>query len=223
MAERNTAYRDGVYVTVALKAGAKVEAGKVVAVERAGWGVPLAAALGLTALGRAEETADNGSGADGDVSVLVMTRKSFQLDNSAGADKIKPQHVGLECYAAGAAKVALTDNGGTRPAAGEITGVDSLGVWVRPGPGPGRFILAEKEIDFASAADGASASSDVAVAGALPGDPVTLGLPANFPDGLIAQAYVSAAGNVKIRITNASGAAVDAASGAYRVLVHPKG
>ena len=223
MAERNTHYREGVYVTLALKAGAKIEAGQIAAVQRGGWAVPLAAALGLLAMGRAEESADNSSGVDGDETVLVMTGKSFLLDNSAGADAIEKQHVGLECYAAGAAKVALTDGGGSRPAAGEITDVDSAGVWVRPGPGPARVIITEADIDFASAAAGATVSKTLPAAGAKVGDPVSLGLPANFSAGLVAQAYVDQANRVKVTVTNVTGANIDPPSKKYRVMIHPRG
>lgn len=80
-------------------------------------------------------------------------------------------------------------------------------------------LTAEAVLDFPSIAAQAQASLTIAVPGAEVGDAVSLGLPAAPAAGIGWDAFVSAAGVVTVRATNATAAAVDPASATYRVLV----
>jgi hypothetical protein len=86
--------------------------------------------------------------------------------------------------------------------------------------GASAAISAEAALDFPSIAAQSAAELTVSnVVGAALGDVVTLGLPANAPIGLVYSAYVSAVNTVKVRASNITAAAVDAASGTFRVAV----
>lgn len=74
-------------------------------------------------------------------------------------------------------------------------------------------------LDFPSIAAASQADLTIAVAGAVVGDEVALGLPAAPAAGLVFNAFVSAANVVTVRATNVTAGAVDAASGAYSVTV----
>jgi hypothetical protein len=66
-------------------------------------------------------------------------------------------------------------------------------------------------------ADGAGeTSAAITVAGAAFGDFVNVAAPYDL-QGIVATGYVSSAGNVKIRLQNESGAAVDLANGVWKV------
>lgn len=73
-----------------------------------------------------------GGAADGDVTVDVE-EGTFLFGNSAGVDAIGVDDVGRYCYVVDDETVALTSSGGTRPIAGVIREVDSVGVWVEIG------------------------------------------------------------------------------------------
>lgn len=70
-----------------------------------------------------------GGAGDGD-EVVEVEEGTFLLLNSAGADAISADDVGHYCYVVDDETVALTSAGGTRPVAGIIREVDSIGVWV---------------------------------------------------------------------------------------------
>lgn len=71
-----------------------------------------------------------------------------------------------------------------------------------------------------SIAAGASATASVTVTGAAVGDVVSMGLPvANMIAGLVYNAYVDATNNVKVRVTNVSGATINPTTQTYRVMV----
>ena len=78
---------------------------------------------------------------------------------------------------------------------------------------------ATSNLTYGEIAAGASAAQTITVAGAVVGDGVVIGLPAaGLPAGLVASAWVSSAGNVTLRITNTTGAAVTPPGpAAYRV------
>ena len=80
---------------------------------------------------------------------------------------------------------------------------------------------AASALDFPSTADGASSDLTLTVTGAETGDLVVLGIPnGSQPAGEVwYQAWVSAADTVTVRLYNASGAAVDPASGSFNVMV----
>jgi len=94
---------------------------------------PAVTATTLKALGRIAETADNASGADGAVKVLIQ-EGDFWWVNSGSSDAIAADDIGKTCYLVDDQTVALTDGTGARSAAGVVVNVDaSLGVLVRMG------------------------------------------------------------------------------------------
>lgn len=113
--------------TYPVAAGAKIYQGAIVVLD-AGYAKPGATATGLIALGRAEETVDNTSGAAGAASVPVE-RGVFYLDNSA-TDAIAQADVGKSAYIVDDETVAKTNGTNTRSTAGIIRAVDTYGVWV---------------------------------------------------------------------------------------------
>ena len=76
-------------------------------------------------------------------------------------------------------------------------------------------------LDVASLADGAGATSTVAVTGAALGDFVLVSLGVDLA-GITVTAYVSAADVVSVRVQNESGGTVDLASTTVRVRVLPR-
>ncbi|HYE32131.1 MAG TPA: hypothetical protein VEH27_11930 [Methylomirabilota bacterium] len=74
-------------------------------------------------------------------------------------------------------------------------------------------------LNFGSIAAAASADLTIAVAGAVVGDSVALGLPAAPTAGIVFMAFVSATDTVTVRATNITGSGVDPASADYRVTV----
>jgi hypothetical protein len=135
---------------IGLAANAKVYQGAIVVYDPAtGYGRNGYAALGLIALGRAEQPPfgavpaltppgtgagvyDNTGGANGGV-VCSYRQGVFSFANSAAADLIAVTNIGADCYIVDDQTVALTDNQGTRSRAGKIVNVDSQGVWVQMG------------------------------------------------------------------------------------------
>jgi len=130
--DRNTPEREGQRYSAAVKAATKIFAGSLVCLN-AGYAVPGSTALGLIALGRAEEQVDNTDGANGDLSVSV-NHGVFRFENSASTDAITIAEIGSDCFVVDDQTVAKTDGAGTRSLAGRIMGVDAQGVWVAIGP-----------------------------------------------------------------------------------------
>ena len=126
--DRNTPFRQGDLVSVAVAAAAKIYAGSLVMAD-GGYAKPGAEAAGKVALGRAEEQADNSSGSAGDKRVTVR-RGVFRWANSAGADAIGDADVGNDCYIADDQTVSKTSNSDARSKAGKVLGVEANGVWV---------------------------------------------------------------------------------------------
>lgn len=132
-AARNTKERSGEVFDFPAAATTKIHQGSIVALS-AGYAAPGATATGRIAVGRAEQTIDNTSGAAGAVSVPVK-RGIFKFGNSSAGDLIAQANVGADCYIVDDQTVALTNGGSTRSVAGKIVGVDSDGVWVQIGLG----------------------------------------------------------------------------------------
>ncbi len=130
---RNTKQATGGLQSHPVKAGAVCIQGGI-AVLSAGYAMAAAAGVGLVALGRIEETADNTGGIDGAIRVEVRPGY-YQLFNSTAADLIAQADAGKDCYLVDDQTVAKTDGGGTRSRAGKVMGVDADGVWVLIGIG----------------------------------------------------------------------------------------
>lgn len=128
---RNTPERAGDVIGYPVKASVKPIQGGI-AVLSAGYAAPGTAATGLVAIGRFEETVDNSSGSNGDLSVRVK-RGTFKFGNSSAGDLIAQADVGADCYIVDDQTVAKTSATNTRSVAGKIIAVDSDGVWVKIG------------------------------------------------------------------------------------------
>lgn len=110
----------------------KIYAGALVMKNASGYATKGATATGQVAVGRANESVDNSSGAAGAKFVTVEAGE-FKFKNSASADLITIADVGVDCYIVDDETVAKTHATNTRSIAGKVTGVDADGVWVRIG------------------------------------------------------------------------------------------
>lgn len=90
--ERNTPQLAGDYYALPVKAGSKIYAGTLVAIDADGFAIPATKAEGLSAAGRAEETVENTGGA-----VIVVARGVFRWDNDP-TDPLTQADVGRDCY-----------------------------------------------------------------------------------------------------------------------------
>jgi len=130
---RNTPQAVGGLQSHPVKSGAVCFQGGL-AVLAAGYATAGAVGVGLIALGRIEETADNTGGIDGAIRVEVRPGV-FKFANSAAADAIAQADVGADCYIVDDQTVAKTNGGNTRSRAGKVMGVEADGVWVQIGIG----------------------------------------------------------------------------------------
>lgn len=128
--DRNTDKRDGTTISLGVAAGKKIFAGALVSRNAQGYATPGEAVSTHLGAGRAEAFADNSTGADAAVSVLI-SKGVFRYGNSSGADEVTGADLGADCFAVDDQTVAKTSGGGTRPVAGRVFDVDSDGVWVR--------------------------------------------------------------------------------------------
>ena len=122
-------------------ANTRIFNGSLVALNSSGYLVPASADSTLKVLGMAARHVDNrtatGSGGAGDLSCEVEYGV-FRWDNSAAADEISDDDIGLQAYAVDDETVALTSDSGNRPDAGQIIKVDAQGVWVYHNAARGR-------------------------------------------------------------------------------------
>lgn len=128
-ADRNTPYKDGELISVPVAASAVIYAGALVVANSSGYAAPGSTATTLTYLGRAEASADNASGSNGDVSVLVRRGKAFLFAND-GTDPVTQASLGKTCYIVDDETVAATNGTSTRSAAGIVLGLEDGQVWV---------------------------------------------------------------------------------------------
>lgn len=82
MSERNTMKREVKLLILGVAASTKIEAGKMVAVNASGYAVEASDTAGLVVIGKADQTIDNSSGANGDLSVAVERGYAFLYKNS---------------------------------------------------------------------------------------------------------------------------------------------
>ncbi len=129
-AERDTQRRNGDQAAYPVAAATKIWAGSIVCVSTA---TPFATkgitATTLRAVGVAEETADNTTGAAGAVAVKVRRTGWHRFTNFA-TDLIALIDVGADCYIVDDQTVAKTSGGATRSIAGVVRDVEAAGVWV---------------------------------------------------------------------------------------------
>jgi len=127
--DRDTRRRDGVRRTAGVAANAVIHAGAIVVRNAGGFAAPASTALGLHALGVAQDAADNTGGANGAKTVDVDAGV-YQVANSAADDEITAADIGNDCYLVDDQTVAKTDGTNTRSVAGKVRDVDAAGVWV---------------------------------------------------------------------------------------------
>lgn len=120
---------------IGLAASTHIYQGSLVAINQAGNLVPASADASLHIVGVSEEEVDNSSGSAGALSGTPR-RGVFYLTNSSSTDAITDADIGRFCYVVDDNTVARTSNGGARPVAGVVAGVDSLGVAVEVGLRP---------------------------------------------------------------------------------------
>lgn len=216
-ADRATAKRAGNQASYDVAAAVVCRGGGIAVLDADGNVKPGVTATGLVCVGIFAGEVDNAAGAAAAVKAQVEAGV-FRFGNSAGADAITKAEIGDTCYIVDDQTVAKTDGTATRSAAGKIVDVDGAGVWVEISGLRGNPSVAAV-LDFAAIAAAASADLTIAVPEAALNDSVSLGLPAAPAAGLIFQAFVSAAGQVTVRATNITAAAVDAAAATYRVTV----
>lgn len=127
---RNTPQRMGDISSGLLAAAAVAFQGALLVRDAAGNILPGATAVGLVGVGRAEDYADNTSGAAGDLSVRFRAG-TFRYANSSAADEVDITDIGSLCFVVDDQTVAATNGGATRSPAGIVADVDPQGVWVR--------------------------------------------------------------------------------------------
>lgn len=128
MAERKTEWKDGQLVGLPVAASTKIETGKMVGINSSGYAIEAADASGVKVLGVAEETADNSSGSNGDLTVRIRTHKVFKFKNS-GTNAVDAADAGTLVFVEDDETVA--DAAGTNGVvAGRCIEVASDGVWV---------------------------------------------------------------------------------------------
>jgi hypothetical protein len=128
-ADRATEQKEGVLVSIPVKANVKCYAGGI-AVTSGGYAAPGSVATTLTYVGMFTETVDNTGGADGAKSVLVRRGRAFKWSNSTSTDEITQADIMADCYIVDDETVAKTSGTSTRSKAGKVIGVDATGVWV---------------------------------------------------------------------------------------------
>jgi hypothetical protein len=127
---RNTAElaEGGKVLILPVVAGAIIQDGTLVVLDANGNAKAATKAEGLTAVGRAEEYADNTGGTAGAITVKVR-RGVFVWDNTTvAANKIKPEHVMKDCYIVDDCTVTALATGSSR--AGKVIAVTDDGIAV---------------------------------------------------------------------------------------------
>lgn len=114
-----------------VKASTKIYQGSIVVVDATGYAVPGSTATGELAVGIATATADNSSGASGDINVNVLVGEGYFANS--GGDLVVQAAVNSTVYIVDDQTVSKTSATGAESAAGLCTGFDSGGVWVRIG------------------------------------------------------------------------------------------
>ncbi len=134
--DRNTEYSLGDLLSVPVAASTRIFAGSLVCVGADGYAVPAADTAGLLFAGVATAQADNRTGDDGDLSVVVRRRGRFRFASGSALDQ---SSLGDKVYAVDDQTVALAagreqQRGGRRHRQGGERR-QRLGLHRRGGPG----------------------------------------------------------------------------------------
>ena len=127
---RDTHKRLGNQLTLAMAAATRIWGGTIVCVNASGLAVPGITSTTLKAVGQAEATADNLTGAASALSVNVERDGWYRLGNSSAGDQIVQADVGADCFIVDDQTVAKTNGTSTRSVAGVVRDVDTQGVWI---------------------------------------------------------------------------------------------
>jgi len=127
--DRDTPLREGVLAAHPVAASANIFVGALVALNATGFAAPGTLVAGLTAVGVAQEPADNSAGLDGDINVEV-SRGVFRFDNSV-ANPVNRTHIGTTVYIEDDQTVRSLATAAS--AAGTVIDLDADGVWVEVG------------------------------------------------------------------------------------------
>lgn len=132
-AARKTFERDGKQFSHPVEEAVVIHKGSMVGLNAAGYAVPVTEATGITAVGMAEESVDNTSGADGAVNVTIRYG-TFKWTNGATTDAITRAEIGDAAY--GVDNSTVSDVATGRSIVGVIVDVDADGgIWVEHRPG----------------------------------------------------------------------------------------
>lgn len=113
------------YLDAPVAAGAVIFNGALVALNQAGYAVPVdASTAGLRVAGVASGKVDNTGGSNGAKRVRIE-RGVFGMKNSASTSALTAADVGRPCYAVDDCTVARLPSGGARPFAGRVYDVDA--------------------------------------------------------------------------------------------------
>lgn len=129
-ADRAPLEKEGARSTLPVGAGKRIFTGALV-VNDGGFAGPGRTATNLKAVGVAEVSADNRTGANGAVSVTV--RRGCYLFFNFATDAVTTAEIQGDCFIVDDQTVAKTDGTGTRSKAGVVVDVEAGGVWVRVG------------------------------------------------------------------------------------------
>ena len=127
---RDTHKRLGNQLTLAMAAATRIWGGTIVCVNASGLAVPGITSTTLKAVGQAEATADNLTGAASALSVNVERDGWYRFGNSSAGDQIVQADVGADCFIVDDQTVAKTNGTSTRSVAGVVRDVDTQGVWI---------------------------------------------------------------------------------------------
>lgn len=130
VADRPTRTRDGDELSPAVFQAVKIFGGTMVQKNATGFAVPASATVANKTLGIAKHQSDNSAGASGDIKCRIRRNVIGIFANSASGDLITIADIGNDCYVVDDQTVAKTNGSNTRPVAGKIMDVDSLGVHV---------------------------------------------------------------------------------------------
>ncbi len=151
MAERHIIQESGQLVTAEVYRATKIELGKMVSINATGFAIEGVLTQATHCLGVARETVDNSAGADGDLTVDVMTQRAFWFANST-VNAVDPADVGASCFVEDDETVRDWVGAGVNVRAGRVLALDATnGV----------------QVYFDSAAGDVSAAGNLAVVGNL--------------------------------------------------------
>jgi hypothetical protein len=116
-----------------VKANTRIEEGSIVCVDDTGFALEATEDPDLRPVGRACETKDNTSGADGDLRIDCEPG-TFLLANSSGPEAVTMADFLKDVFLVDGGRVAKTSGGGNRSVAGKMMGLDRGRVAVSIGP-----------------------------------------------------------------------------------------